>query len=204
MLQINEVADVKHIDSKFSNLKKLGEQTNHIVLNFSPQLDQSAISKMVLDIYDVANNYNLLIYAIVKNDNIASESFNGIPVVELPNNQQTKSIEELNKTLTYSEPVRSGMQVKNDGDIVVTSFVSNNAEIIATGNIHVYGEARGRLIAGSGGDKNARIFVTKFNPELISIGGIFRTIENRLPDSILNKPVMVSLDDKNHLNIDRL
>lgn len=204
MLQINEIADVKHVASKFSNLKKLGEQTNHIVLNFSQQLDPNTISKMVLDIYDMANNHDLLIHAIVKNDNIASDSFSGIPVVELPDKQQTKPIEELNKTLLYSEPVRSGIQVKNDGDIIITNFVSNNAEIIATGNIHIYGEARGRLVAGSGGDKNARIFVTKFNPELISIGGIFRALEDQLPEGILNKSVMVSLDDKSHLNIVRL
>lgn len=204
MLQINDISDIKHVESKFLNLKKLTSGSNYVVLNFASELESDIIHKMILDIYTTASTYDLILHSIIKNDNILVDSFNGIPVVELPDNQQTKSLEEINKTLIFNEPIRSGIQIKNDGDIIVTNFVSNNAEVIATGNIHIYGEARGRLIAGSNGDKSVRIFVSKFNPELISIGGIFRTIENKLPDSILNKPVMVSLDDKNHLNVTQL
>lgn len=201
LLHINSKNDISHIESKLLNLKKLGGSNNYIILSFDDKLDSSDITQIIRDTHELAKTHSILVHSIVRNKNIHKDSFNGIPVCDLPDSKTNQSLKDINKALTYTEPVRSGIQIKNDGDIIVTNFVSNNAEIIATGNIHVYGEARGRLIAGSDGDKHARIFVNKFNPELISIGGVFKTLESKLPDSILNKSVMVSLDEKNHLNI---
>ena len=93
------------------------------------------------------------------------------------------------------------MRVENDGDIVILNMVSNNAEVVSGEDIHVYGDGRGRFIAGSNGNKKARIFVQKFNAELISIAGIFRVIEDKLPTNLLNKTVQIFLDDKERLNI---
>ncbi|MCS5933143.1 hypothetical protein LNQ03_31960 [Klebsiella pneumoniae subsp. pneumoniae] len=36
--------------------------------------------------------------------------------------------------------------------------MSAGAELIADGNIHVYGMMRGRALAGAGGDRDAQIF----------------------------------------------
>lgn len=204
LLHIGSKNDTRHVETKLLNLKKLDGSSNYIVLSFDDELNSTDINQITLDVHEIALKHALVIHSIVRNLNIVVDSFNGIPVVELPNNNANKSLEDINKTLTYTEPVRSGIQIKNDGDIIITSFVSNNAEVIATGNIHIYGEARGRLIAGSEGDKKTRIFVNKFNPELISIGGVFKALENKLPESILNKSVMVTLDDKNHLNITQI
>jgi len=41
----------------------------------------------------------------------------------------------------------------------------------------------------------------KFTPELISIGGIYRAIDTKIPENLLNNAVMVSLDDKSRLSI---
>ena len=205
LLQINSINDLQHLETKLLNLKKLDGSNKYVVLAFHDNLKSEAIHKIILDTVALANKHDLILHSIIRNDNIIVDSFDGVPVVELPENGNTvKSLDNINKTMIYDEPVRSGIQIKNEGDIIITTFVSNNAEVISTANIHVYGEARGRLIAGSAGDKRARIFVNKFNPELISIGGVFRTMESKLPDSILNKAVMVSLDDKNHLNVTQI
>jgi septum site-determining protein MinC len=204
LLQINSIHDVQYIETKLLNIKKLGNKHNYVVLGFDKSIDNKIISKIIIDVNDLATKHNIILHSILENENITVDSFNGVPVINFSNGRQIKSLDNINQTLIISEPVRSGIQVKNDGDIIITAFVSDNAEIIASGNIHVYGEARGRLIAGSNGDKKVKIFVTKFNPELISIGGIFRTIENKLPDGILNKSVMVSLDEKEHLSIVQL
>ena len=47
-------------------------------------------------------------------------------------------------------PLRSGQRVyARGGDLVVLGLVSHGAEVIADGNIHVYGPLRGRAIAGA-------------------------------------------------------
>jgi septum site-determining protein MinC len=103
--------------------------------------------------------------------------------------------------LLIEEPVRSGIKVENDGDVIITTLVSHNAEIIASGNIHVYGDCRGRVLAGNGGNKKAKIFIARFNAELISIAGIYRVIEDKLPDNLHNKAVQIFLDEKERLNV---
>src|SRR5260221_526116 len=47
-----------------------------------------------------------------------------------------------------TEPVRSGQQIYHaEGDLVIMASVGSGAEVIAEGNIHIYGALRGRAIA---------------------------------------------------------
>ena len=57
-----------------------------------------------------------------------------------------------------TQPIRSGQQVYSPGDLVIVSSVSPGAELLAEGNIHVYGTLRGRALAGINGSRSARIF----------------------------------------------
>ena len=76
-------------------------------------------------------------------------------------------------------PVRSGQTVVAEtGDLIVVGPVGSGAELIAAGNIHVYGHLRGRASAGVFGDETARIFCQSLEAELISIAGLYRTSES--------------------------
>jgi len=97
-------------------------------------------------------------------------------------------------TMVIDRPLRSGQQIYAPGDLVVLGLVSNGAEVIAAGNIHIYAPLRGRALAGVHGNHEARIFCTCLEPELISIAGIYRTTENPLAPELLGKPVQISLD----------
>jgi septum site-determining protein MinC len=81
--------------------------------------------------------------------------------------------------LLVTEPVRSGQQIFSEsGDLVVVASVSSGAELIARGNIHVYGSLRGRALAGVNGDSKARIFCQCLEAELIAIAGLYRTSDD--------------------------
>jgi septum site-determining protein MinC len=87
------------------------------------------------------------------------------------------------KTLLVTQPVRSGTQIyARGGDLVVTAAVSPGAEIMADGNIHVYGALRGRALAGAAGDAAARIFCSRFEAELVSIAGRYLVSEQMPPE----------------------
>lgn len=98
-------------------------------------------------------------------------------------------------TIIMDKPVRSGQQVYAEGgDVICTALVSQGAEIIADGNIHIYAPFRGRALAGASGDKNARIFIHSMQGQLVSIAGIYRVFDKELPASLHGKSVVVSLD----------
>lgn len=81
-------------------------------------------------------------------------------------------------TMVVDLPVRAGQRVWAQGsDLIVTSTVNAGAEVIADGNIHVYGALRGRAIAGGADNLDARIFAQNFDPELVSIAGFYAVRE---------------------------
>ncbi|MGI4813511.1 MAG: septum site-determining protein MinC [Janthinobacterium lividum] len=96
-------------------------------------------------------------------------------------------------TTVIDRPLRSGQRIHVSGDLVLLGVVSHGAEVIAQGNIYIYAPLRGRALAGVLGNLDARIFCTCLEPELISIAGVYRTAENRLPDDVLGKPGQVRL-----------
>ncbi|MCX7117108.1 MAG: septum site-determining protein MinC [Legionellales bacterium] len=114
---------------------------------------------------------------------------------------QAPPLLETIRTKLLTTPVRSGQQVvSKGGDLVITSAVSHGAELLADGNIHVYGALRGRALAGIAGDKQARIFCQSLEAELLSIAGFYR-----LSDAIepMAGPCQIFLQD-DHIQIEPL
>ncbi len=83
-------------------------------------------------------------------------------------------------TLYLRKTIRSGQSISSDGNIVVIGDVNPGAEIIAKGDITVWGILGGIAHAGSDGDNYAKIRALKLNPVQIRIGEIFA----RRPDTI--------------------
>lgn len=94
-----------------------------------------------------------------------------------------------------SQPIRSGQRVYAKGDLTILSHVSAGAEIMAEGNIHVYGALRGRALAGVQGDTKSRIFCSDLQAELVSIAGHYQ-ISEELDKPKLSKPVQIFLQDQ--------
>ena len=97
-------------------------------------------------------------------------------------------------TKIVDQPVRSGQRIyAAGGDLIVLAQVSPGAEIMADGNIHVYGALMGRALAGVQGNLEARIFCSDLKAQLIAIGGHYRTSEEE--DSALKgRLVQVALE----------
>ena len=107
-------------------------------------------------------------------------------------------------TKIITTPVRGGQQIyAQGGDLVVVSSVSPGAELLADGNIHVYGAMRGRALAGVKGDTRARIFCQQLSAELVSIAGQYKVSEDLRRDPLWGAGVQISLSG-DVLNITRL
>lgn len=102
-------------------------------------------------------------------------------------------------TRLVTKPVRSGQQIyARGGDLVIATSVSEGAEVLADGHIHVYGALRGRALAGASGDPEARIFCRRFEPDLVAIAGCYK-VADAIDETIRSKPVVVRLENDNLL-----
>lgn len=105
------------------------------------------------------------------------------------------SAEPQTETLVIRHPLRSGQRIyARGGDLIVMGMVSQGAEVIADGHIHVYGPLRGKAMAGARGNPRAMILTTQLDPELLAIAGVYRVVETRLPESLHNRPAQIELD----------
>lgn len=92
-------------------------------------------------------------------------------------------------------PVRSGQQLYiRNSDLTLTAQVGAGAEVIADGNIHIYGALRGRAIAGAQGDTDACIFCQDLQAELVAIAGTY-TVADDIPQDMRGRAVQIRLVD---------
>ncbi|MDB6453254.1 septum site-determining protein MinC [Falsirhodobacter sp. 20TX0035] len=93
-------------------------------------------------------------------------------------------------------PIRSGqMVVAERGDLTIIGSVASGAELVAAGNIHVYGALRGRAMAGCHGNEDAHIFCQSLNAELVAIAGLYQTSET-LEDAARQRCTHIYLDNE--------
>jgi septum site-determining protein MinC len=111
-----------------------------------------------------------------------------------PQRHEAPQVRAIPQSLTIDEPVRSGQSIIfPEGDITIVGSVASGAEVIAGGSIHIYGTLRGRAMAGSIGNSNARIFCRRLEAELIAIDGIYKMAED-MDSSLRGHAVQLSLE----------
>ena len=93
--------------------------------------------------------------------------------------------------MVIDKPLRSGQQVYAKGrDLIVLAIVNAGAEVIADGNIHIYGSLRGKAIAGASGDSSKRIYCYNMQAELVSIAGNY-WLSHSLQGEFWGKPACI-------------
>lgn len=96
---------------------------------------------------------------------------------------KTRPTQRALSTQVITQPVRSGQQIyARDAHLLVMNQVSAGAEIIADGNIHVFGTLRGRALAGVQGMDTAEIVCQRMDADLLAIAGVYR-VRDDLPET---------------------
>ena len=123
----------------------------------------------------------------VKTEEKAEEIFEK----EIDDEELIKHLRETEKlpTLYIQRTLRSGQSITSDGNIVIIGDANPGSEIIARGDITVWGILGGIAQAGSEGNSYARIRALKMNAIQLRIADVFA----RRPDSI-NIPYIQKTD----------
>ena len=164
---------------------KISEFTNEIE---APDFDNSEptpeVSKALDNIFgedtlEASANVEVVQEA---SDKEISEKVEALEVKEDKNEEVVamKNAAESLPTLYLRKTIRSGQSISSDGNIIVIGDVNPGAEIIAKGDITVWGILGGIAHAGSDGNNYARIRALKLNPVQIRIGEVFA----RRPDTV--------------------
>lgn len=97
--------------------------------------------------------------------------------------------------MVVRQPVRSGQVIyAEQSDLIVLGPVNPGGEVIADGNVHLYGVARGRVIAGAQGYPEAQIFCQRLEAELVGVAGAFLMSED-IPAKRRGKAARISSID---------
>ena len=102
--------------------------------------------------------------------------------------EKSKETEKL-PTLYIQRNLRSGQSIKSDGNLVIIGDVNPGSEIIAKGDITVWGILGGIAHAGCDGNLYTKIRALKMNAIQLRIGDVFA----RRPDSV-NIPFVQKTD----------
>ena len=71
--------------------------------------------------------------------------------------------------------IRSGRIVNSEGHVVVLGDINPGAQVIAAGDIIVWGKLRGTVHAGAHGDESALVCALEMNPSQLRIAGYIVT-----------------------------
>lgn len=126
---------------------------------------------------------------------LMTEGKEKIPHSNIPDTAPATLEKMTTPALFIDTPIRSGQRIyAKDTDLIIANHVSAGAELIADGNIHVYGALRGRALAGASGDESAHVFCTNLLAELVSIAGKYR-LSDEIPADYYGKATRVSLSN---------
>lgn len=105
-----------------------------------------------------------------------------------------------NNALYLRQTVRGGQMIRHDGTIVIAGDVNPGAEVVATGDIIVFGNLRGLAHAGAAGDGDAQIIAVNLRPTQIRIAGFMaRSPDQGAPPLSKHPEVARVLDGEIHI-----
>lgn len=159
---------------------KISEFTNEIEAPvFAPNKPNEEVTKALNNIFGKDENSEQDNVSIAKeetnnNETEDSEETDNEEILALKNESESLP------TLYIRRTIRSGQSISSDGNIIIIGDVNPGAEVIAKGDITVWGILGGIAHAGSEGNNYTRIRALKLNPVQIRIGDIFA----RRPDTV--------------------
>lgn len=85
------------------------------------------------------------------------------------------------KTLVLKRTVRSGQRIEYDGNVIIIGDLNPGAEVVAGGDVYIFGRARGVIHAGKNGEIDSTILALSLELNQIRIGNIFTKSDGQKP-----------------------
>jgi septum site-determining protein MinC len=158
--------------------EKIGEQEAFfqgakIALDIGDQLVSAA---QLGRLRDVLSEKGISLWALLSTSERSIENAKSLGIgISLPrpsaaSNRKTEPIIPDGESAVFlNKTLRSGYRISYDGHVIVLGDVNPGAEIIATGNILIWGKLRGTVHAGAMGNEDACVCAMDLNPTQLRI-----------------------------------
>jgi septum site-determining protein MinC len=177
----NELHDtlLEHIDEQAEFLRG-----GRIILNVGNQILKAAeLGELRREISD----REVILWAVLSESPITEQTAKtlgletrlGKPRLERNSTPLETKVQEGEDTILIRRTLRSGFSVHHVGHIVVVGDVNPGAEIIAGGDVLVWGHLRGTVHAGAGGNEDAVVCALDLSPMQLRIAGGIATTPKR-------------------------
>lgn len=148
---------------------------------------------------DRLSDRGITLWAVVSSSPVTEQTAQVLGLatrISLP--RPERSIRPLDTTLEGENGVfirrtlRSGFKIASHGHVTVLGDVNPGAEIVADGNVIVWGRVRGSVVAGAGGDDSATVCALALEPTQLRIANL---VANLPPKKLPSQPVCAAIHD---------
>jgi septum site-determining protein MinC len=134
---------------------------------------------------DDLSDRNVSLWAVLSDSPLSMSSAQALGLnVALPTSAPAKR-EQAEREVDSEEPrqeavylrrtLRSGRSVRHTGHVIVVGDVNAGAEVVADGDVVVWGHLRGTVHAGAGGDVEAVVYALDLSPTQLRIADLIAT-----------------------------
>ncbi len=163
---------------------QMGADSQSIINELKQELNKNNISIKSLIIGDKAEILAERSFSPAMEESTASDDKEVLDTSSLP------------ETLYVEATLRSGQLIRYPGNVFVLGDVNPSAEIIAAGDIIIWGTLRGIAHAGADGDYDAKVIVMRFKDGQIRIADrVFGASKISKPNGLLKKIIRNKADN---------
>lgn len=148
-------------------------KASQLFANASVILDLSNLDKQidVFKLLEICHAQSIFPIATQGGKPEISQQFSNAGIRKLSDTKENTTSQA--SELVITKTVRSGQEIYSEKPIIIIGDVSAAAEVASNASIHIYGELRGKAMAGVRGDTKSHIFALSSQAELIAIGQQF-------------------------------
>jgi septum site-determining protein MinC len=155
----------------------------------------------LVDLRDRLSERNMALWAVIGESPITEQTSQLLGLatrISKPRPEEQRHADEIgdDTALFINKTLRSGKRIEFPGHVVVMGDVNAGAEIIAEGNVLVWGRVRGMIHAGAKGNRSATICALDLSATQLRIAN---EVSAMLKPQKNPKPEIASINSEGHL-----
>lgn len=159
LIEIKEIeSDLIELENKLKTNTSFGKGVDFVL----EEKDKEHFSKL----WELLNKYQHNLF-IIREKKVEKR------VEKIVEKVVEKKVYEGLDTMVVKRNLRSGQKVESEGNVVIIGDINPGAQVIAGGDIYVFGKAKGILHAGKNGDRDAKILALSLEANQMRIGDIY-------------------------------
>lgn len=156
----------------------------------------------LVDLRDRLSERNVVLWAVVSESPVTEQTSQLLGLatrISKPRPEEHRQFADAvsnDAALFVAKTIRSGTRIQYPGHIVIVGDVNPGAEVVAEGNVIVWGRVRGMIHAGSKGDRSAYICALDLSANQLRIADEVSAMLNPQKDP---KPEVVTINAEGRL-----